>query len=66
MLSWPLYIFNSLSVGIDFIRQNLTSTDVRFRRIRSVLAVKGSTWLLLILRLITIYKLALSAIISSN
>ena len=27
---WPLEIFYSYSVGIDFSRQNLTSTDVRF------------------------------------
>ena len=28
--------FESYSAGIDFSRQNLTSTDVRFWRIRSV------------------------------
>ena len=33
--------FNSYSAGIDFRRQNLTSTDVRFRRLKSISALKG-------------------------
>ena len=32
----PLYIFYSFTAGIDFRRQNLTSTDVRFWRLKSV------------------------------
>ena len=39
----PLYILNSFSAGIDFRRQNLTFVDVRFWRIKSVPAPKGST-----------------------
>ena len=31
-----LYLFNLCSAGIDFIRQNLTSVDVRFWRIKSI------------------------------
>ena len=37
----PLYIFYSFSAGIDFGRQNLTSIDVRFWRLKSVPAPKG-------------------------
>ena len=33
--------FNSFSVGNVFIRQNLTSTDVRFCRVKTVTALKG-------------------------
>ena len=33
--------FNSFSAGTVFIRQNLTSTGVRFRRIKTVPALKG-------------------------
>ena len=33
--------FNSFSAGINFIRQNLTSTDVRFWRIKTIPALKG-------------------------
>ena len=33
--------FNSFSAGIDFRRQNLTSTDVRFWRLKTVPALKG-------------------------
>ena len=32
-------IFFSYSAGIDFRRQNLTSTDVRFRRLKSIPAL---------------------------
>ena len=32
--------FNSLSAGIDFRHQNLTSTDVRFWRLKSIYALK--------------------------
>ena len=35
------YYFNSFSAGTVFIRQNLTSTDVRFWRIKTVPALKG-------------------------
>ena len=35
--------FNSHSAGIVFLRQNLTSTDVRFWRIKTVPALKGLT-----------------------
>ena len=37
--------FNSFSAGIVFIRQNLTSTDVRFWRIKTVPALKGSIYI---------------------
>ena len=33
--------FDSYSVGIFFSRQNLTSTDVRFWRLKSILALYG-------------------------
>ena len=36
--------FNSFSAGIVFIRQNLTSTDVRFWRIKTVPALEGLTF----------------------
>ena len=36
-----LYLFDYLSAGIDFRRQNLTSIDVRFCRLKSVPALKG-------------------------
>ena len=32
-------IFTLYSAGIDFTRQNLTSTDVRFRRLKSIPAL---------------------------
>ena len=35
--AWPT--FNSYSVGIDFSRQNLTSVDVRFWRLKSIPAL---------------------------
>ena len=38
----PFIVF---SAGIDLRRQNLTSTDVRFWRLRSVFALKGLKWL---------------------
>ena len=37
----PLYISNSSSAGTIFRRQNLTSTDVRFWRLKSVRTLKG-------------------------
>ena len=37
----PLEIFHSFGAGIDFRRQNLTSTDVIFWRLKSVPALKG-------------------------
>ena len=39
--------FNSSSAGIDFRRQNLTSTDVRFWRLKSTPALYGLTPVLL-------------------
>ena len=36
-----LCIFYFFSAGIDFWRQNLTSTDVRFRRLKSIPALQG-------------------------
>ena len=33
--------FYSYSAGIDFRRQNLTSVDVRFSRLKSIPALKG-------------------------
>ena len=36
-----LWIFYFFSAGIDFRRQNLTSTDVRFRRLQSIPALQG-------------------------
>ena len=36
----PLYNFNSFIAGIDFRRQNLTSVDVRFWRLKSILAIE--------------------------
>ena len=36
------YFFNSFSAGTVFIRQNLTSADVRFWRIKTSPALKGS------------------------
>ena len=37
----PLYMFYSSSAGIDFKRQNMTSIDVRFWRLKTVPALKG-------------------------
>ena len=34
-------MFDSYSAGVDFSRQNLTSTDVRFWRIKTVPALEG-------------------------
>ena len=36
-------MFNPYSAGIDFSRQNLTFTDVRSRRLKSIPALKGLT-----------------------
>ena len=36
-------IFTTYSVGIDFSRQNMMSTDVRFRRQKSTLTARGPT-----------------------
>ena len=36
----PLWIFHTYSAGIDFGRQNLTSTDVRFWRLKTVPALQ--------------------------
>ena len=36
--------FNSVSTGIDFIRQNPTSVDVRFWRMKTIPALKGLKW----------------------
>ena len=33
------FAINSYSAGIDFRRQNLTSVDVRFRRLKSIPAL---------------------------
>ena len=33
------YLFNPYSAGIDFRRQNLTSVDVRLRRLKSITAL---------------------------
>ena len=41
-------IFYSYSAGIDFSHQNLTSTDVRIWRLKSILAVKISSHLLVL------------------
>ena len=41
-----LKYFNSFSAGIDFIRHNLTSLDVRFWRIKKVPALKRSATVL--------------------
>ena len=40
---WPLEFVNYFSAGIDFRRHNLTSTDVRFWRIKTLPALKGYT-----------------------
>ena len=37
-------VYNSFSAGIDFRRQNLTSTDVRFWRLKSIPALKGLSY----------------------
>ena len=42
---------NYFSVGNDFIRQNLTSTDVRFWRIKSFPALKGLNYIILFYKL---------------
>ena len=51
--------FNFFSAGIVFIRQNLTSTDVRFWRIKTIPALKGlNTWIICEtpkLRVISVY-----------
>ena len=39
-------IFYFYSAGIDFSRQNLTSTDVRFCRLKSIPALEGLTLVL--------------------
>ena len=46
----PLYIFHSFSAGIDFRRQKLTSIDVWFWRLKTLLALK---------RLILVHRLRL-------
>ena len=40
MYGYYKYVY-SYSVGIDFRRQNLTSTDVRFWRLKSIPALQG-------------------------
>ena len=54
--------FYSFSAGIDFRRQNLTSTDIRFWRLKSIPALKGLKWV----KLLWIIWIKTTKIISLN
>ena len=56
--------FNSFSAGTVFRRQNLTSIDVRFRRLKTVPALKGSSYMHWIVMKMTIIIICCHSVIS--
>ena len=61
-----VYIINPFSAGIDFRRQNLTSADVRFRRLKSIPALKKYRFIISMVIQMTQKKLTKTFMMISN